>query len=223
MTYFPLVVAVILAVMNWIASDINLKTLEYVTKPGTMLALIWWIWSSVGLGGPMLWFTLGAIFCLAGDVFLMVQRDMFIFGLVAFLVGHICYVVGLNNQAPYFNLWGLIVILVLGIYIWWLYPRLVAGLMKKDLARLKIPVLVYATAISLMVYSALMTWTRPGWSVFAALSVSLGAVLFYSSDSILAWNRFVTPISHGRFKTMMTYHLGQFGIILGAILFIKLQ
>jgi uncharacterized membrane protein YhhN len=68
-----------------------------------------------------------------------------------------------------------------------------------------------------------MTWTRPGWSVFAALSVSLGAVLFYSSDSILAWNRFVTPISHGRFKTMITYHLGQFGIILGAILFITLQ
>jgi uncharacterized membrane protein YhhN len=223
MTYFPFVLAVILAVLCWIASDRNLKTLEYVTKPGTMLALLWWMWSSVGLGGPMLWFTLGAIFCLAGDVFLMLQRDMFIFGLLAFLLGQICYVVGFNNQAPYFNLWGIILILVVGIYIGWLYPRLVAGLMKKDLARLKIPVLIYAVAISLMVYSALMTWTRPGWPVFAALSVSMGAVLFYTSDSVLAWNRFVTSISHGRLKTMVTYHIGQFGIVLGAILYITLQ
>ena len=223
MTYFPLVAAMILAVLSWIAADKKLKLLEYVTKPGTMLALLWWIWSSVGLGGSMLWFTLGAIFCLAGDVFLMVPREMFIFGLVAFLVGQICYVVGFNDLAPYFNLWGLILIIILGIYVRWLYPKLVAGLMKKSIGKLKIPVLIYALAISLMIYSAFMTWTRPGWSVYAALSVSLGSVLFYASDSTLAWDRFVSPISHGRLKTMMTYHLGQIGIILGAILHLTLQ
>ena len=41
----------------------------------TMLALILWMGLSVGWGGPMIWFTIGAIFCLAGDVFLMVPRD----------------------------------------------------------------------------------------------------------------------------------------------------
>ena len=223
MTYIPIVVALILAVLSWIAADKKLKLLEYVAKPGTMLALLWWIWSSVGLDGSMLWFTLGVIFCLAGDVFLMVPRDMFIFGLMAFLVGQICYVVGFNDLAPYFNLWGLILIIILGIYVWWLYPKLVAGLMKKSIGKLKIPVLIYALAISLMVYSAFMTWTRPGWSMYTALSVSMGSVLFYVSDSTLAWDRFVSPISHGRLKTMVTYHLAQFGIILGAILHLTLQ
>jgi uncharacterized membrane protein YhhN len=183
-----------------------------------MLALLWWVWSSVGLGGSMLWFTLGAIFCLAGDVFLMVPRDMFIFGLIAFLLGHICYMVGLNNLAPFVNLWGIILIIVLGIYLWWLYPKLAGGLISKGKSELKIPVLIYSLVISLMVYSALMTWTRPGWPVIAALSVSLGAVLFYASDSMLAWDRFINQLPHARLKVMMTYHLGQFGIILGAIL-----
>src|SRR4030042_2258544 len=95
--------------------------------------------------------------------------------------------------------------------------------MKKSIGKLKIPVFVYALAISLMVYSAFMTWTRPGWSMYAALSVSMGSVMFYVSDSTLAWDRFVSPISHGRLKTMVTYHLAQFGIILGAILHLTLQ
>src|SRR4030043_1022715 len=131
MTYYPLLVALILAVLSWIAADKKLKLLEYVTKPATMLALLWWIWSSVGMGGSMLWFTLGVVFCLAGDVFLMIPKDMFIFGLVAFLLGHIFYTVGLNDLAPFINFWGVILILIFGIYIWWLYPKLATGLKSK--------------------------------------------------------------------------------------------
>jgi alkenylglycerophosphocholine hydrolase len=219
MTYIPILIAFILAILNWIAADRQIKPLEYVTKPATMLALLWWIGSSVGLGGSMLWFSLGVVFCLAGDVFLMIPRDMFIFGLVSFLLGHICYIVGLNNSAPFINFWGVIFIVVLGVFIGWLYPRLVRGLDAKGKSGLKIPVLVYSLVISLMVYSAFMTLTKPGWPVAAALSVSLGAVLFFASDSMLAWDRFITALPHARLKVMMTYHLGQFGIILGAILF----
>jgi uncharacterized membrane protein YhhN len=219
MPYIPIIVAFLLAILNWVAADRQLKPLEYVTKPATMLALLWWIGSSVGFGGSMLWFSLGVVFCLAGDVFLMVPRDMFIFGLVAFLLGHIWYIVGLNNQAPFINMWGVLFIIILGVYIGWLYPKLVKGLIAQGKSELKIPVLVYSLVISLMVYSAWMTLTRSGWPVSAGLSVSIGAVLFFTSDSMLAWDRFIKPLSHGRLKVMMTYHLGQFGIILGAILF----
>jgi uncharacterized membrane protein YhhN len=69
-----------------------------------------------------------------------------------------------------------------------------------------------------MVYSALMTWTRPGWSIISAIVVSVGAVLFYASDSMLAWDRFLKPLPHARLWVMVTYHLGQIGIILGAML-----
>jgi uncharacterized membrane protein YhhN len=68
------------------------------------------------------------------------------------------------------------------------------------------------------VYSAVMTRYRAGWSTMAALSVSVGALLFFASDSILAWDRFLNPLPHARFRVMLTYHLGQIGIILGAML-----
>lgn len=223
MSYYPVIIVMILAILDWVAADRKIKPLEYVAKPATMLALLWWIWQSAGWGGSMLWFTLGAVLCLAGDVFLMVPRDMFIFGLLAFLLGHVFYVIGLNNIAPYINWWGAILIVILGLYLWWLYPKLAGGLNAKGKKSLKIPVLIYSLVISAMVYSALMTWTRSGWSTIAALSVSIGAVLFYASDSMLAWDRFLNPLSHARLRVMTTYHLGQIGIILGAMLHVVIK
>ena len=41
-----------------------------------------------------------------------------------------------------------------------------------------------------------------------------GAVLFYASDGILGWNKFVQPVPHGRVAIMTTYHLGQIGLVL---------
>ena len=218
MAYYPIVVVLIFAVLDWIAVEKNWKVVEYIAKPATMLALLWLIGQSAGFGGAMLWFTLGVIFCLAGDIFLMLPRDMFIFGLLAFLLGQACYVVGFNNIAPFLNLWGVFLIIMLGIYIGWLYPKIATSLVQKGRGGLKIPVLIYSTVISLMVYSALMTWTRPGWLIASAASASIGAVLFYISDSILAWDRFVEPIPHARLRTMIFYHLGQIGIVLGAVL-----
>ncbi len=223
MTYYPIIIVLILAVADWIAAEKKWKVIEYIAKPATMLSLLAWIGISVGWGAPLLWFTIGAVFCLAGDIFLMLPGDRFIFGLIAFLFGQICYVIGFNNLPPYINFLGGVVIIILLVYLGWLYPKLLGGLKAKAINRLRIPVLIYSIVISLMVYSALMTLTRTGWPTPAAISVSLGAILFYISDSFLAWDRFVNPLAHARLKVMLTYHLGQIGIILGAILHIASQ
>ena len=223
MTYYPVIIILILAIIDWIAADQKIKPLEYFAKPATMLALLWWAWQSVGLGGSMIWFTIGLIFCLAGDIFLMLPVDMFIFGLVSFLLGHVSYIIGLTTSAPYINLLGGVLIVLLGLFIWWLFPKLTRNLSAKGEGKLKIPILVYSLVISFMVYSAVMTWTRPGWPAAAALSVSLGSLLFYASDSMLAWDRFYNPLSHARLRVMTTYHLGQIGIILGAMLSLVLK
>jgi hypothetical protein len=49
------------------------------------------------------------------------------------------------------------------------------------------------------------------------LLVSLGAFLFYISDIILAWNKFVAPIQHGRIYNIAAYHLGQILLIAGVV------
>jgi len=43
----------------------------------------------------------------------------------------------------------------------------------------------------------------------------VGAFLFYISDLILAWNRFVAPIQNGRLLNIVAYHLGQIALIVG--------
>ena len=42
-----------------------------------MIALLLWLWTSVGLQGALLWFGLGILLSLAGDVLLMISPDRF--------------------------------------------------------------------------------------------------------------------------------------------------
>ncbi len=220
MPYYPVFIPLFFAISVWISIEKKWKALEYLAKPAFLLSLLAYIGLSVGFGGRMIWFTIGAFFCLAGDLLLLLWRERFIFGLLAFLVGHIFYVIGFNDLEPFLNLWGVFLIVILAAYVAWFDRQLVVSLQAKGKKSLLIAALLYSVVISLMVYSALMTWTRPGWPVIASLFVSLGALLFYACDSILAYDRFIAPISHGHLKYLVVYHLGQIGILFGAILHI---
>jgi hypothetical protein len=46
----------------------------------------------------------------------------------------------------------------------------------------------------------------------------VGALFFYLSDIVLAWNKFVSPIRNGRIYNIAMYHIGQIAIIAGVIL-----
>jgi hypothetical protein len=59
---------------------------------------------------------------------------------------------------------------------------------------------------------------KEDWIAGPALLVSGGAVLFFLSDTLLAWNRFVTPLPNAKLQVRVTYHSGQLLIVLGAFL-----
>jgi uncharacterized membrane protein YhhN len=76
---------------------------------------------------------------------------------------------------------------------------------------MKIPVSLYAFVIStmlLMSIKAYFEWKKP-----ANLLVLIGAVLFVVSDSILAINKFYTPLPMSSFLIMSTYLGAQFFIV----------
>jgi uncharacterized membrane protein YhhN len=98
-----------------------------------------------------------------------------------------------------------------------LLRRLVAGV-RTTQPRLALPVIIYSTVITLMLLSALLTLFRPEWKSAPAYLVSLGAFLFYLSDIILAWNRFVAPIKNSRMLNIGLYHLGQIAIVVGVVM-----
>ena len=83
---------------------------------------------------------------------------------------------------------------------------------------MKVPFLIYSITISLMVLSACLTLVKGDWIAGPALLVSGGAVLFFLSDTLLAWNRFVTHLPNAKLQVRVTYHSGQLLIVLGAFL-----
>jgi uncharacterized membrane protein YhhN len=216
MSYTLILIALIIAVLDWISVARQWKTLEYFAKPGVMLALLAWLWSVGGLHGQLLWFAAGLVFSMTGDIFLMLPKEQFVAGLVAFLLAHIAYVLGFNSTFPPVNPVTIILVILVGLVVARLYLSISRGLVASGNEKLKLPVLVYSIVISLMLLSALFTLVRPEWSSSTALMVSCGALLFFLSDASLAWNKFVQPIRYGKLIVIVTYHVGQILIILGA-------
>lgn len=216
----------VIAALDWLAVARGWTRVQYLTKPGTMLALLLWMWAAgrAAPGGAAPggwgWFLAAGAASLAGDVFLMLPREQFIPGLVSFLLAHVAYVVGLNQSPPPFNLVALVLVFAVGMVAGRIYLRVKAGLAASGHMRLHFPVLLYSTVISLMLISALFTLVRPEWPAFAALLVSAGAFLFFLSDTLLAWNRFVTPLPNARLKVRIPYHLGQITLVAGAGLYL---
>jgi uncharacterized membrane protein YhhN len=60
-----------------------------------------------------------------------------------------------------------------------------------------------------VVISAMLATALAGGNVVAAV----GAVLFVASDSMIAWDRFVAKFAWAPVAIMVTYHLGQAGLV----------
>ena len=213
-----LLAAFVFATLEALALWKNWLSLEYVAKPAVLIVLFIWLWISVGLNGASLWFGLGILFSLVGDVLLMISLDrMFRAGLAAFLLTHMAYVIGFNIPLPVFSVWGLIFAVMVSLGGMRIIRRILDALASDGQAAMRTPIIVYSLVISLMLLSAMMKLSDLTWDANAAALVSVGAFLFYISDIILAWNKFVSPIQHGRIYNIAAYHLGQIALIAGVI------
>jgi uncharacterized membrane protein YhhN len=213
-----LIAALLLAALQALALHRDLFKLEVIAKPGVMIVLFLWLWTSVGLGGAPGWFALGILFSLVGDVLLMLSLDrFFLAGLAAFLLAHIAYVVGFNIPIPEMSAWGIGMAIILGVGGARVIRRILDAVIVRGQAQLRIPIAIYGVVITLMLLSAMLKQFDVTWEAGAALLVSAGAFLFYISDIILAWNKFIAPIQHGRIYNIAAYHLGQITLIAGVI------
>ncbi|MGE5138635.1 MAG: lysoplasmalogenase family protein, partial [Rudaea sp.] len=91
------------------------------------------------------------------------------------------------------------------------FSRIRAGLMRSGHRPLIPAVLLYSLVISVMLWSAWATLFRSGaaWPLARQGLIALGASLFFISDSVLAWDRFVQRQAWGDLAVMVTYHLAQ--------------
>ena len=189
----------VVAVADWVAVLRSSRSLEYVAKPAVMVGLI-----AVALALHPIsaveraFFIVALVLGLVSDVLLMLPRDMFLGGLVAALVEHVAYIAGF--RAREFQLALLVVALLIALVSVAVFVPPIRRALRAARPKLVTPVIAYVAVFVVMVASA------GGTGSLVALG---GALLFFYSDAILAWNRFVKPIPLGRVVNIVPYHLGQ--------------
>jgi uncharacterized membrane protein YhhN len=202
--YLLVALALVSAVVDWVAVVAGDRRLEYLCKPLTVLLLILAA-LAVEPDDPTTraWFVAGLAFSLAGDVFLMLkERDLFVPGLASFLIAHLAYVGGFVTTGVG-ALRLVLGVLLAGAAVGLVGTRIVAAARRKA-PELAVPVIAYMGVISAMLVFAV------GSGNGVAL---LGALLFYASDALIGWTRFVQPHRWAPPAIMVTYHLAQTALV----------
>jgi len=219
MSLLALAPAALSAAADWAAVWFDRRRTGWLTKPAVVILLITAFSLAGGWQGAFAWFGLALVFCLAGDILLMLPAHAFIFGLAAFLTGHICYTLcfSLPQLSPLPVLLPLLALVTLLGTAGFL-PVFRALRRKAYGMSFMLPMTLYTLVLSLMLASALSLPFNPAWRRLPALLCAGGAALFYLSDVILARNRFDHPLPRGRFWTRLPYHAGQILLTAGVLL-----
>jgi uncharacterized membrane protein YhhN len=195
------------------------------------LAIFYWFSSKDTYKNRLSLLVYGALlFSFFGDILLMIteqskiwpgirEETWFILGVFSFMVAQIFYIITyryyqLNEGRKSGKLisFTLSFVVILYTMILWakLYPHL------EDML---IPVTIYTLTILTMVLMSITRYNRTSpksfWMVFS------GAAIFLLSDSMIAINKFISPLENERLLIMITYIFGQYLIISGLIEHLK--
>ncbi|MEN5237392.1 lysoplasmalogenase [Pseudomonas sichuanensis] len=194
-----ILIAVAAAALYLYALACDNTLLGLLVKPIPVLALIAWL-STTPATPYRRWIMLGLAFSVLGDILLAIPRDLFVFGLAAFLCAHLAYLRGYCSltQRPAYP--SLALALLVG-------GSLFGLLASHGLGPLLIPVALYALAIGCML-----------WRALACGGVAaLGACAFVFSDSLIGIDRFVSPFAAAQYLIILLYWLGQWLITASVI------
>lgn len=207
---FLLIVFMVVAIINIISVKNDDRFLKHLTKPLLIpILLLFYLFSAPV--SPM-FIIIALIFGFLGDVFLMGNGLFFTIGLFSFLTGHIFYIIALSkaivlSKIPIGLYFLIIPYVIYGIFV---FKKLLPYLKK-----MKVQALLYLIIIMTMSFTSLIRIGNVNgyqfWLPF------IGSLLFISSDSMLAFNKFKSRSNKREVYVMITYVAAQLLIILGFI------
>ena len=184
--------------------------LHLVSKPIPVLAMALWL-GLLPRKGRYQWAVIaGLLLSATGDVLLSWSDETFLLGLIAFLLGHVAYILAFTRDSRGLYLGrGLLA---------YAYGALAYGTlyMAGDLGDMTIPVLAYVLVICTMLWRAACRVGVPGINARSAWIGLAGAAFFTLSDTLLAFGLFAGQRPLGPHAVIITYWIGQLGITLSA-------
>ncbi len=218
----------IFSLLNIIGELVEYIPLIFITKPMLMILLSLWFYLETKENPTRFarYILGGFVFSIFGDTFLMFIENgaggeiFFLLGLGSFLITHLFYVaafleyqkteIGFIAQNKWLFLPFAAFLLMNTAFLWDGIPM-----------DMKIPVVIYSSAIVAMTMSCLNLKTKTLKTSFQILFS--GVLLFLISDTLIGINKFHTKLSYARIMIMIPYLLGQYLIAKGAIRLWKLQ
>lgn len=198
--------------MNWPQQRVYSK---FILVP----ILMWYLYRSPESDKPLkgMWRAyLGLFFSWVGDVLLIGEGpNFFLSGMIAFITAHVYYSLFFIQTVPvkketagvfYKTLIGLCV--VCGVLFL---------LLRAALGAYQVPILLYMLFISLMASLAVHTTSNTTYKNFALQTFVPGALLFVTSDALLATNKFYAHLPVLDLGVMLTYAGAQYFLTKGFI------
>jgi len=179
-----------------------LAWLHYVAKPLTTLLVVAMVWRvSSSESGYRNGIVIGLLLSTAGDVFLMLPGDYFVYGLASFLLAHLAYLFAFTRRERLFAIaWPMLAYgLVAALAVSALWPKLPRGLM--------LPVVVYAAVLTAMAAQAVVVWRKR--RDYSTALAAAGGLFFVASDSMLSIESFLTPFAAAPLSVLTTYWIAQ--------------
>ena len=213
---------------HWISVLFEWKRIKPFAKAFAMILVIVWTFyfAHFEANYQIIILLAAQAFGLLGDILLLFPGKWFVWGLGAFMIGHFFYL-GLLFDVLFTSCKGEFlkgstwVIALIGLVLWFSYlfffMRFLSPYIFKNKSDLPFwsAVVFYGAVLSfIVVFSAWCVYIIPGYS-WIRLCLPIGAALFFVSDNILAYDRFVKKIRYGRLWVIVTYHLGQFNLAVG--------
>lgn len=202
MSWIPVVVCAVAVSGLLMAERAGSRKGIWLFKPLAASAYVWLALSLGALRTPYgRWLLLGLVFCWWGDVLLIPKQSKrwFRAGILAFLAGHVTYVVAfLCRPGGWMGLGtGIVLAAALAWVVGsWLGPQLPSGFRRL--------VAIYIAVICCMLVAAF--WAADGSGVWR---LALGASLFALSDISVARDRFVTKAFLNRAWGLPLYFAAQ--------------
>ncbi|MBI5521788.1 MAG: lysoplasmalogenase [Desulfarculus sp.] len=149
----------------------------------------------------------GLVLGLLGDVCLALPgQGAFRAGLLAFLAGHVLYVLAFAGLVAWGRWLGphlaIPALAALAVFMW----------LRRRAGSLLLPVCAYILVISLMLAGAWAVWRQGGLPAAGGWAIFLGALSFYLSDLLVARDRFVNSQFVNRLLGLPLYYAGQFAL-----------
>ena len=193
---------VIISLLDILGLLIHVALLELIAKPFIIISLMAIYLTSVK--NKNYWFLAALFFSFLGDVFLLDNNDMFLFGIAAFLITQLIYIkiiIGyLYHSSKSQKLQAILPFAI--------YFVLLIYLLIDNLGEYLIPVLVYGLTISVFGIVSLLNYIINKSQTSKILL--FGAFLFIASDSMIAFDRFYESKGFYSVLIMITYILAQY-------------